>query len=245
MAFDLDDSELRATRKMYGLDKEDDTFKISVPIVTNEELERIDLQIDKDLDGIVHEISKTVSKDKDIIILKRIIEKQQKEIEHQKEKRENQKKELAILNEKQKEFNKLVNTVNSYKGQFKRQQKEIEELKEDSCCMTNCVKRDKEKLFLQDKIKEILGIEEDIDNEKLLSLLQTIVDENARLEDIEDRKVQIEYNNVFNKGVKSVEDRIKAKIEEIDEVLKGQLIEKIKVYFEAQKEVLQSLLEKE
>jgi len=129
MAFDLDDSELRATRKMYGLDKEDDTFKISVPIVTNEELERIDLQIDKDLDGIVHEISKTVSKDKDIIILKRIIEKQQKEIEHQKEKRENQKKELAILNEKQKEFNKLVNTVNSYKGQFKRQQKEIEELK--------------------------------------------------------------------------------------------------------------------
>ena len=130
MAFDLDDSELRATRKMYGLDKEDDTFKISVPIVTNEELERIDLQIDKDLDGIVHEISKTVSKDKDIIILKRTIEKQQKEIEHQKEKRANQKKELAILNEKQKEFNKLVNIVNSYKGQFKRQQKEIEELKE-------------------------------------------------------------------------------------------------------------------
>ena len=180
-----------------------------------------------------------------IDIILNLIEKQQKEIEHQKEKRENQKKELAILNEKQKEFNKLVNTVNSYKGQFKRQQKEIEELKEDSCCMTNCVKRDKEKLFLQDKIKEILGIEEDINNEKLLSLLQTIVDENARLEDIEDRKVQIEYNNVFNKGVKSVEDRIKVKIEEIDEVLKGQLIEKIKVYFEAQKEVLQSLLEKE
>lgn len=40
-------------------------------------------------------------------------------------------------------------------------------------------------------------------------------------------------------------DKIKAKIEEIDEVLKGQLIEKIRVYFEAQKEVLQSLLEKE
>lgn len=38
---------------------------------------------------------------------------------------ENQKKELAILNEKQKEFNKLINTINSYKGQFKRQEKEI------------------------------------------------------------------------------------------------------------------------
>ena len=35
-------------------------------------------------------------------------------------------------------------------------------------------------------------------------------------EDIEDRKVQIEYNNVFNKGVKSVEDKIKAKIEELE-----------------------------
>lgn len=85
----------------------------------------------------------------------------------------------------------------------------------------------------KDKIKEILGIEEKIDNEKLLSLLQTIVDENARLEDIEDRKVQIEYNNVFNKGVKSVEDKIKAKIEEVKD---GTYDAKI---------VLESLLEKE
>ena len=82
-----------------------------------------------------------------------LIEKQSKEIEHQIEKRANQRNELAILNSKQIEFNKLVNTVNSYKGQFKKQQKEIEELKEDSCCMTNCVRRDKEKLFLEDKIK--------------------------------------------------------------------------------------------
>lgn len=40
-------------------------------------------------------------------------------------------------------------------------------------------------------------------------------------------------------------EKIKEKIEELDEVLKGQLIEKIRVYFEAQKEVLQSLLEEE
>ena len=78
-----------------------------------------------------------------------------------------------------------------------------------------------------------MEIEENIDNEKLLSLLQTIVDENARLEDIEDRKLQIEYNNVFNKGVKSVEDKIKTKIEEVKD---GTYDAKI---------VLQSLLEKE
>ena len=65
-------------------------------------------------------------------IILNLIKKQSKEIEHQKEKRENQKKELAILNTKQIEFNKLVNTVNSYKGQFKRQQKEIVELKEEN-----------------------------------------------------------------------------------------------------------------
>ena len=88
-----------------------------------------------------------------IKVLLDLIKKQSKEIEHQIEKRANQRNELAVLNAKQIEFNKLVNTVNSYKGQFKKQQKEIEELKEDSCCMTNCVKRDKEKLFLEEKIK--------------------------------------------------------------------------------------------
>lgn len=54
------------------------------------------------------------------------LEKKDKEIEHQIEKRNNQKEELAILNEKQKEFNKLTNTLKSYKGQFKRQQNELE-----------------------------------------------------------------------------------------------------------------------
>ena len=62
-----------------------------------------------------------------------------KENEHKKEKIENQKAELAILNEKQKDFNKLQNTLNSYKGQFIRQEKEnekinslIKKLKKDS-----------------------------------------------------------------------------------------------------------------
>lgn len=113
----------------------------------------------------------------------------------------------------------------------------------------------------KDKLKEILGIEE-TDSEKILSLLQTIVDENARLEDIEDKKVQIEYNNVFNKGVKSVEDKIKAKIEELEieqesnredlkiaiDNLLFQNIDKIGNRISINmsvREILQSLLEKE
>ena len=119
---------------------------------------------------------------------------------------------------------------------IEKQSKEIEEFKKPKYvinCKTNEITKLTNDFVSKDKIKEILEIEENIDNEKLLSLLQTIVDENARLEDIEDRKVQIEYNNVFNKGVKSVEDKIKAKIEEVKD---GTYDAKI---------VLQSLLEKE
>ena len=47
-------------------------------------------------------------------------------IEHLEEKRNNQKAELAILNEKQKEMNKLINTVSSYKGMLKKEQKDNE-----------------------------------------------------------------------------------------------------------------------
>ena len=52
-----------------------------------------------------------------------------KENEHKTERIENQKAELAILNEKQKELNKLQNTLSSYRGQFRRQEKEIKKLK--------------------------------------------------------------------------------------------------------------------
>ena len=54
------------------------------------------------------------------------------EIEYQKEKRNNQKCELAVLNEKQKDMNKLINDVKSYKGQFKRQEKQIRELQKEN-----------------------------------------------------------------------------------------------------------------
>ena len=130
----------------------------------------------------------------------------------------------------------VLNACKEAKNLIEKQSKEIEELKKPKYvinCKTNEITKLTNDFVSKDKIKEILEIEEKIDNEKLLNLLQTIVDENARLEDIEDRKVQIEYNNVFNKGVKSVEDKIKAKIEEVKD---GTYDAKI---------VLQSLLEKE
>ena len=68
---------------------------------------------------------KTLLHNRNEIDYKRVL----KENEHKTEKIENQKAELAILNEKQKDFNKLQNTLKSYKGQFRRQEKENEKLK--------------------------------------------------------------------------------------------------------------------
>ena len=168
-----------------------------------------------------------------------------------------------LSDEEKKEYEELksllyTGTISQYGKRklidmFEKQQKEIEELKTINQMQKYRIEViDERELISKDKIKEILGIEEDINNEKLLSLLQTIVDENARLEYVEDRKVQIEYNNVFNKGVKSVEDKIKAKIEEVEQwelynmkiprlsTLDERLGAKIGIKY-----VLQSLLEKE
>lgn len=151
-----------------------------------------------------------------IKVLLDLIEKQSKEIEHQKEKRENQKKELAILNAKQVEFNKLVNTVNSYKGQFKRQQKEIEELKQ---------------------IKSKL-------DEKNIPI-ETLLAEFERLEDLEDDLTTVYLNGVYD-GEKKVEDKIKAKIEELNKKMLNEE-NSLELFYRKKycKEVLQSLLEKE
>lgn len=114
-------------------------------------------------------------------IILNMIEKQSKEIEHQIEKRANQKKELAILNAKQVEFNKLVNTVNSYKGQFKRQEKEIEELKTTKKELTERVLRlesDKfwDNVVSKDKIKAKIKYYKKIDNAVGVRILELLLE---------------------------------------------------------------------
>lgn len=58
------------------------------------------------------------------------------------------------------------------------------------------------------ELKKVLEIEE-YDNIDVLSHISTLMGEVDRLEDIEDRKVQVECQLIFDKGVKSVEDKIK------------------------------------
>ena len=76
-------------------------------------------------------------------------------------------------------------------------------------------------------------------------LLRAIEKQQKEIELLKEENEKYKNPPFFDEDEYTENDKIKAKIEEIDEVLKGQLIEKIRVYFEAQKEVLQSLLEKE
>jgi hypothetical protein len=104
----------------------------------------------------------------------------------------------------------------------------------------------------KDKIKEALNIPLDEEtNTDLVSLIKTIFDECERLEDIEDRKVQIEYENVFNKGVNYIKDKIKEKLELLKDILKakekdGNIYKQISIeYLKGAIEQLEELLEDE
>ena len=91
-----------------------------------------------------------------------MLKEKDKKIEHQIEKRNNQKAELAILNEKQKEMNKLINTVKSYKGQMKKEIKRIKSLeKEAQKYFEENIKKDKI-IDLMAEYIATLDIEEDI-----------------------------------------------------------------------------------
>lgn len=101
----------------------------------------------------------------------------------------------------------------------------------------------------KDKIREALGIEEDVSEEKLLSLLETLMSEVDRLEDIEDKKVEVDYERVFAKGVKSVKDKIREKALKYEQMKKklnkATDIDRIKSINERLIELQEILLEEE
>ncbi len=144
-----------------------------------------------------------------------------KENEHKTEKIENQKNELAILNDKQKDFNKLQNTLNSYKGQFRRQEKENKELKE---------KWDNDTHKLQNDL--------DIANAKIVGLLK----ENEELKYKYDKSLSdviagIDLDNSYI-PVRKIKDKMEELNKEIKNVEVTEAIFKIK-----QQQVLQELIE--
>ena len=80
----------------------------------------------------------------------------------------------------------------------------------------NKEKEKNKELLDKNKIIKILGFDENTSNDTIYRNIEILVSEFERLEDIEDRKVQVEYNFVFNQGVRSIEKKIKEKIEELE-----------------------------
>lgn len=73
--------------------EEDVEYKISVPLATNEELERVM----KSYDSLINKVMETVSHDKDILYLQAIIKEQHKRIEDLEEKIKDLERENDLL----------------------------------------------------------------------------------------------------------------------------------------------------
>lgn len=147
-----------------------------------------------------------------------LMEKLQKENEHKAEKIENQKNELAILNEKQKDFNKLKNTTKSWEGQYRRTLKENKNLK-----ATN---KD-----LQKSVDMIYADYQDIGN-KAFEYSDKI--EKLQKENI-DLKAKLEYkqygdldNTEFEKYINYIVDTRTKELKEENEKLKYKYAEYVK-----------------
>ena len=133
---------------------------------------------------------------KDIKTVLNLIDKQQKEIE-----------------ELKKENIELSNQITDGYWENDRLKNEIEQLNEikQQICNEELITQDyvQENFIKKDKIKEILGIEEDMTEEQFLSYIDILVSENNRLEDIEDRKVEVAVDNIEKKRDKYWGDKIR------------------------------------
>lgn len=118
--------------------EENEALKISVPIITNQELEELDSLIENNYESIFEKISKTVSKDRDIIILKKIIEKQHKEIKELQE--------LSISTKAVNQINKLQKECNEENKKCMLLAVENQSLKEK---LKNSISKDKIKKDLE------------------------------------------------------------------------------------------------
>ena len=151
---------------------------------------------------------------------------------------------LNLIDKLQKELKDSINARFELQRRIDKLQKELQHKQETIDKILKELEEFYKKydIISKDKIKEALG-DKNIPDEMILTYIETLVSENNRLEDIEDRKVQIEYNNVFNKGVKSVEEKIRTEIKELEEDEEF-YIEQDRMYeFESKIKMLKELLE--
>ena len=204
----LNTFELRRKTKNYKEISLEDSKSVKIVLNLIEKMRNCIIILDDEL----KERNKTIN-EKEIII-----EKLQKENEHKAEKIENQTNELAILNEKQKDFNKLKNTVKSWEGQYRRALKENKNLK-----ATN---KD-----LQKSVDMIYADYQDIGNkafeysEKIEQLQKENIDLKAKLE----YKQYGDLDNIeFEKYINYIVDTRTKELKEENEKLKYKYAEYVK-----------------
>ena len=136
---------------------------------------------------------------------------------HSKLQIENQKAELAILNEKQKDFNKLQNTLSSYEGQFRRQEKENEKLRkrlneENKRCMMLAI----EKQDYFEKYRYHLQQNERLTKEfSNVILVQKVKDKIRHYQELQDNYIK-KYDEI-NEGLQAMINVLQELIEESEE----------------------------
>ena len=101
----------------------------------------------------------------------------------------------------------LINSLKSILNLTEKQQKELENYK-------NFKKDIVSKIMFWDK-------EELPDNERIISMLDTLMEEVSRLEDIEDKKVEVAIDLIEEKRDKFWQDKIREKIEELESLSKN------------------------
>lgn len=99
--------------------EEENTYKISVPLISDNEIR----QIDNYLDDVVHQFTEQLVHDKDLAIAQHIIQKQQEEIEKLRNKNKDL---LRKLRNRVKEVKKLIK-YSAYKKEFSKLNTIIEE----------------------------------------------------------------------------------------------------------------------
>lgn len=166
-----------------------------------QEIEKLELEKEKEkvikkLLGIIIEGEKEIIQEKEIFLKKK-----EKEIEELK------KENIELIDQKTDGFlenEKLKNEIEKLQQKTINYDKTLERLQKDT--------------ISKDKIREKLGIEEDMAEEQILSYIDILVSENNRLEDIEDKKVQVAVDNIEKKRDKYWKEKIREKIKELDNV---------------------------
>ena len=196
-------------------EEKDNVFKINVPIFTNEELRRLDDMIENDIDNIINQISKTVSKDREVIFLKKVIDKLQKE----------NKKYIDIFNSTEKIMNGQERTKDKLL-------KENVELQKDNYKLD----RENQHFFdriqdLQKQLDQLKEVDRQICNEELITKdkYQNILKENAELKEQRDNAIKlrnelIEEQKITCISKNKIRDKIKELTGEIHRTKKGRII---------------------